>query len=111
MALRNALIHVAGGRLPLVPYFVGKTVGPRRLARLLAEADLEPLDVTTTTHVPRALAVAIANRLDGRVGEATAARFLAALAGWERMRGWPTQFLTGHYVAVHARRRSSGARA
>jgi SAM-dependent methyltransferase len=107
VALRNVLPFSWLHRLGLVPYRVGKTVGPRRLQALVEELGMEVKEVDAVLHVPRVLAVALANLVD-RLGRDWIRReFLGALLAFERLARLPTRFLTGYFVALHARRPSS----
>jgi SAM-dependent methyltransferase len=92
------LLHV----LRIVPYKVGWTCGLRRLRRIVSRAGLEVIDTSVIVHCPRVLAVAVAALL-GRSGNAKLKQaFLHALGAMERLRGLPTRFVTGHFVAVLA---------
>jgi hypothetical protein len=91
-------------RLGLVPYYVGATCGPRRLRRLLRETGFEVREMAALMHCPRVAAVALARVIQRRHGAAGQARFLRALMGFERLSKWPTRFLTGHFLGVHARK-------
>jgi len=102
VALRNALPFSLLHCLGLVPYRVGATCGPRRLACLLQQTGFELRQVTAVMHCPRVIAVAVA-RLVKRLGTTRSQeRFLRVLMSFERMGNWPTRFQTGHFVAVLA---------
>lgn len=102
IALRNALPRRPLQRVGLVPYYVGVTCSPSRLTRLLSEIGFEIRRVDAVVHCWRVLAVPLA-RLAERWGSvAMQRRYLRLLLGCERLSTWPTRFLTGHYVAVHA---------
>ena len=103
VALRNALPQTGLRRVGLVPYQVGVTCGARRAAELLRGAGFEVIESRGFVHCPRALAVALA-RVAGRRSAAVQARFVGALRAFERLDALPTRFLTGHYVALRARR-------
>jgi len=104
VALRNALPFGLVHWLGLVPCYVGATCGPRRLRRLLRDAGFEVREMATLMHGPRVAAVALARMVQRRAGAAGRARFLRALMGFERLSKWPTRFLTGHFLGVHARK-------
>jgi ubiquinone/menaquinone biosynthesis C-methylase UbiE len=104
IALRNSLPWWLLSRLHVVPYYVGATCGPRRLQRVLGHIGFEVLEVDAIMHQPSVLAVASARRLQRRAAPETQKRFLALLMALERLSRWPTRFLTGHYVAVRARK-------
>jgi len=100
------LLHAAG----VVPYQIGRTCGPSRLRCIVARAGLDVIETTAIVHCPRVLAVALARSLE-RTGNARLQQvFLAAVAQIERLRAWPTRFVTGHFVAVHARKPAAAGR-
>jgi SAM-dependent methyltransferase len=105
VALRNILPFRLLHRLRLVPYPIGATAGPIRLRRMLRAAGFEVLETVALLHYPRALAVALARRADGRSNTQARTRFLSAASRWERLADWPTRYLTGYFVGVHARKR------
>jgi SAM-dependent methyltransferase len=100
--LRNALPLGLLHRLGIVPYYVGPTCGPRRLQAHVREASLQVMETTAVMHAPRVLAVALARWLRSRAGASVQDSFLEALRGFERLRAWPTRFLTGYFIAVRA---------
>ena len=103
--LRNALPWSLLRRTGMVPYFVGKSVGLRRLERELANAGFMVLEIGAIMHCPRVLAVAVSRlRAFGRPTARLA--FLGALQRFESLERWPTRFLTAHFTAVLARRES-----
>jgi SAM-dependent methyltransferase len=105
IALRNALPFPMLHRLGLVPYYVGATCGPEQLRHILEQLDFDVLEVKAVMHCPRVLAVAAAVVLERRAGPETQRRFLRFLTAFERLANWPTQFLTGYFVAVKAIKR------
>jgi SAM-dependent methyltransferase len=104
VALRNALPFRLLHRLRLVPYPIGATGGPRRLRRMLDDAGFDVLETAALLHCPRALAVALARRRERRGTPEAKARFLRAASRWERLARWPTRYLTGYFVGIHARK-------
>jgi SAM-dependent methyltransferase len=94
----NSILLAVG----LVPYFVGATVGPSRLERLLLESGFGVRRIGALLHCPRVVAVVISRLVQRRGSARTRRRFLGFLAAFERLRRWPTRFLTGHYIAVSA---------
>ncbi len=100
IALRQVLPFGILKQLGVVPYFVGKTLGPRRLIRFASQAGAHVVDVETTMHCPRILAVAAANALQDRASLATQECFSRALMVFEHFSRWPTHSFTGHFVAV-----------
>ena len=103
VALRNALSYRLLHRLKLIAYPIGATGGPRRLRRMLNDSGFEVLETVALLHCPRALSVAFARRGEGRGTEAMT-RFLRTALRWERLARWPTRYLTGYFVGIHARK-------
>ena len=105
VTLRARLPYAWLHRIGLVPYYVGVTVGRRRLAELLDRAGFAVTEVRATQHVPRAPAIALAGLLS-RVGGRRARRaFLRVAGGLEAVERLPTRYLTGYFVAARAIRR------
>ncbi|MEE8130592.1 MAG: class I SAM-dependent methyltransferase [Vicinamibacterales bacterium] len=104
VALRNALPARLLRRLGLIDYPVGVTCGPWRLRRLLRESGFVVLDSTALLHCLRVFEVAALRRMPADLPSVKQARILRRLARWERLAGWPTRFITGHYVGVCARK-------
>lgn len=107
VALRNALPFEVTSRLGLVPYRMGKTYGPAGLRRALHATGFEVEEAVSILHCPRAPAVALAGVVGRRGGRRAKASFLRALNALELLSDWPTRFLTGHYVAIRARKPTS----
>jgi len=105
IALRNALPSWLLSRLSIVPYYVGATCGPGRLRRILRQVGFEVLEVTAVTHHSSVLAVSLACMLQRHATPETQRRFLAFLMALECLSRWPTRCLTGHCVAVKAKKR------
>jgi SAM-dependent methyltransferase len=93
-------------RSGLVPYYVGATLTPQRLRAALSSSGFEPQQLSAIVHFPRAAGVMVGRRLEQRGSAATQERFVAALWQAERLRSWRTGFVTGHFLAVRARRAS-----
>ncbi len=93
----------ATARVGLNPYYVGATLGPRALRRLLPSLGFETLELRAIVHCPRPLAVAAGQYLERRAKPRSQERFLRALAAFERLSALPTRYLSGYFVAVHAR--------
>jgi SAM-dependent methyltransferase len=102
IAARNRLPFKLLNRLGLVPYFVGATCGPWQLQRWLREVGFEVKDVTAVLHCPRMITVLIAKLLYSRSKPSAQRHFLRCLQAFERLSGWPTRYLTGHFIAVRA---------
>lgn len=104
VALRNALPFPLLHRLGLVPYYVGQTLGPRRLRRTMVEDGWEVVCIGAAMHCPRVLAVAAARLLERCAGRGAQARYLHVLMAFERLSRWSSRFVTGHFVVVKATR-------
>jgi SAM-dependent methyltransferase len=105
ISLRSILPFRLLNRLNIVPYYVGPTLGPRRLCHNLKQAGLEVLEVGTVMHFPRIFTVAMARILERRAGPETQRRFLRFWMSFEKLSHWPTRFLTGYFLAVRAIKR------
>ena len=99
--LRNGPLLGLLRRIGIVPYQVGATLGPRALKRAVHAAGFTVIETTAVMHCPRAIAVAVAGPME-RLSRSWQESFLRHLQTWERLELWPTCWLTGHYVAVHA---------
>ena len=105
VALRNTLPQEWLVRIGLVPYQMGKTLGPRAARSLLEQLGFRVIHATAIVHCPRALAVHVLRLLDGAaLSTAWQERCLRALERFEVAERWPTRFQTGHFVAVLAER-------
>lgn len=105
ISLRSILPFRLLNRLNIVPYYVGATLGPRRLSHHLKQAGLEVLEVGAVMHFPRIFAVTMARILERKADPETQKRFLHFWVSFERLSHWPTRFLTGYFVAVRAIKR------
>lgn len=105
-ALHRLWLRLAGlsGRVGLLPYFVGATVGPLSLDRIVREQGFEPRERAAVVHAPRVAAVLLASVLQRRASYRAQQRFLAGLVALERLETLPTRYLTGHFIAVRALR-------
>lgn len=97
-------VGTTSARSGLVPYYVGATLTPKRLRTALATAGFEPQELSAIVHFPRAAGVLACNRLEQRGSRAAQERFLGTLWRAEALRSWRTRFVTGHFLAVRARR-------
>jgi ubiquinone/menaquinone biosynthesis C-methylase UbiE len=102
IALRQALPFRLLHALGLAPYFVGSTLGPRGLCRVVRQAGFQVIDTAVVMHCPRVIAVGIAGLLQRHAGHLTQLRFLRSLAAFEKLSYLPTRSLSGHFVAVRA---------
>lgn len=93
------------GRIGLLPYYIGATVGRRQLGAMLARSGFDVREFGAIAHFPRVVAslvgAAIARSGSAAAGEA----FLRALGAFERLSESRARFRTGHFVAVRALRR------
>ncbi len=101
IALRNALPFGLLNRLGVVPYYVGRTLGPGGVRRGLEEAGFRIVEMTGLMHCPRVFAVAASRLLERRPSKEMREKFLTNLLDLERLSRWPTRFLTGHFIAAH----------
>jgi SAM-dependent methyltransferase len=92
-------------RLGLVPYEVGVTCGAPRLTRLLDAAGFDVAAPRTILHAPRVLLVPVCRWLASRGSSQPGPRWRAWLGRFERLDRLPTRWLTGHFIAVVARKR------
>ena len=93
------------GRIGLLPYYVGATVGRRQLVAMLERTGFDVREVAAIAHFPRVVA-SLAGAALARSGSAAAGeRFLRVLGAFERLSGSRGRFRTGHFVAVRALRR------
>jgi ubiquinone/menaquinone biosynthesis C-methylase UbiE len=102
IGLRNILPFPLLSRLGLVPYYVGASLGPYRLRRILRDVGFEIIQVQAVMHCPRIFAVIIARFLAKYTGDKTHKKFLRILLAFERLGIFPTRFLTGNFIAVKA---------
>ncbi len=91
-------------RRGLFPYALGATLGPRRLRLLLEQSGFDVLKAGAVFHSPRVLVV-LGGRLVDRRRATTKRRYADVWRSFEWLGALPTRYLTGHFVAVLARRR------
>jgi SAM-dependent methyltransferase len=92
----------ASARAGLLPYYVGATIGLRRLRRVLTEIGFAVVDTTTVVHVPRVLAVVLGTAVERHGSVGSEQRFLRMLGSFERLSRLPTRSFTGHFVGACA---------
>ena len=102
--LRNRLPSGLLRKIGAVPYYVGRTLGTRRLKRLLKELGFQLLETDVILHCPRILAVILAGWMEKHASRETQRKFLSLLMSFEKMSKLPTRFLTGYFVAVRCSR-------
>jgi hypothetical protein len=93
------------GRVGLLPYYVGATVGRRQLVAMLGRSGFDVREAEAVVHFPRVLASLVGAALERTGSTAAGERFLRVLAAFERLSGGPAPFRTGHFVAVRAVRK------
>lgn len=104
VALRSVIPGSVLRRLGLVPYYVGPTMGPAGLRRAVEGAGLQAAEETAVLHCPRVAAVALSNAIEQRGSELSRVRLLRSLMAWERLERLPTRTVTGHFIAIRARK-------
>ena len=91
-------------RLGIVPYSVGVTCSTTQLTRLLQQTGFEVPSSGTIMHVPRVLFVPLCRGMARRGVTLPGARLQRWLRRFEGLGRLPTCEMTGHFVAVVARR-------
>jgi SAM-dependent methyltransferase len=91
-------------RVHVVPYYVGATCGPKRLARLVTEAGFRIETVGASMHGPRLPAVWLARVIERLGSPAARERFVRTMIGLDRLGRLPTRYLTGYFLVVRARK-------
>jgi SAM-dependent methyltransferase len=91
-------------RVGLVPYMVGATCSARRLDAMLAAAGFAVQTTETIMHSPRVLLVPVCRRIGRRGPHRPGARWLDWLLRFEHLGRLPSWQLTGHFLAVVARK-------
>ena len=105
VGLRNRLPYAVTHPLGLVPYPVGRTLGPSEARLAVTNAGFQVEESTAIMHAPRVLAIPLMNALDRSSHEARRDRILRAAMRFEKLEQYPSRFLTGHFVAIRATRR------
>ena len=100
--LRNTLPYNALNHLGIVPYYVGKTFGVRRLRRVLEELEFTVLEITSFWHFPRILLVMMANAIDRFHSNPQKQRLINGVLAFEYLSQLPTKYLTGQFIAAKA---------
>jgi SAM-dependent methyltransferase len=105
VGLRNALPWSLLRRVGLVPYQVGMTFGPQQLRKMLADAGFDVVEVRPILHCLRVLAVPVARIFERHASEQGKRALLRWLLASENLSRMPFRYLTGHFVALLARKR------
>ncbi len=110
LALRNLIPHPLRMFLKMTPYYVGCSYDPRQVVRVLERAGFEVNEVSAVLHFPRVL-VGLCDAFSRKAGLAHLDQPLLAWFGRaEKLSTWRTRWLTGQYIAVHARRKAGDGR-
>lgn len=104
IAIRNRLPYSLTHGIGLVPYPVGRTLTPNRMRNVVNAAGFHIADFTAIMHAPRVFAVPLMAALDGGGKSFMRARLLDAAMMFESLQQMPTRFLTGHFIAIRARK-------
>ncbi|MDZ4806396.1 MAG: class I SAM-dependent methyltransferase [Candidatus Eisenbacteria bacterium] len=105
VALRNAIPFHWLRRLRIMPYYVGFTCGPKGLRQRLERDGWEIREMGAILHCPRFFSIHATLFLERWASPAVQQRFIRWLAGFERLAGWPTRYVTGYFVTARAVRR------
>lgn len=103
IAVRAVLPFRLLRRLGLMKYPAGATLTRRGLAAMLKDVGFEIMGRSTLMHVPRILAIPLCSRADRR-DSTDHSRTVRRLLRWEIFGRLPTRLVTGHFIAVLARR-------
>ena len=102
VAVRQLITFPVLHRLGIVPYYFGRTFGPRQLKTALKDCGFTFGRIMAFMHSPRIPAVAL-SRVLARYGSANMQkRFLRLLLFPERIAFHPICLVTGHFLAVRA---------
>ncbi len=90
-------------RLSIVPYFVGETLRIDEADEMLKSLGFEIVDVSTLMHFPRVISIFVSRH----VGKTRLrSQFLWGLNAFEKIGRWRSRFVTAHYFAIRARKKS-----
>lgn len=102
VAVRQLITFPVLHRLGIVPYYFGRTFGPRQLKTALKDCGFTFGRIMAFMHSPRIPAVAL-SRVLARYGSANMQkRFLRLLLFPERITFHPICLVTGHFLVVRA---------
>ncbi|HEX6574686.1 MAG TPA: class I SAM-dependent methyltransferase [Gemmatimonadaceae bacterium] len=107
VALRNKLPYRLTHSLRLVPYPVGTTLMPRAACDAVARAGFKVDRCSAVMHAPRVAAIPAMNAADKRNWSSFQSSLLKAAIRFEKLERLPTRFLTGHFIAIRARKPTS----
>ncbi len=98
--LRNRIPSGLLRRIGAVPYYMGRTLGKRRLTCLLKDLGFKLHETDVILHCPRILAVWLAGWMEKHASGETQRKFLSLLMRFEKLSKLPTRHLTGYFIAV-----------
>jgi SAM-dependent methyltransferase len=105
VAMRNALPQGWLAAIGLIPYRMGHTLRPQAATDLLTQLGFSVVQRTAIMHSPRVAMVPLARLLDRMVADRRAhRRYLGAFERFEAAERWPTRFVTGHFIALLAKK-------
>ena len=91
-------------RARVVPYYVGATCGPKRLASLVEDAGFRIDEMGASMHGPRLPAVWLARAIERFGAPSAHEAFVRGMIGLDRLGRFPTRYLTGYFLVVRARK-------
>jgi SAM-dependent methyltransferase len=105
VAIRNALPQGWLATIGLVPYRMGYTLRQQGATDLLTRLGFSVIQRTAIMHAPRVLMVPLARLLDRLVADRDVKkRYVGAIERFEAAERWPTRFVTGHFIALLAKK-------
>ncbi len=84
---------------------MGYTLRQQEATDLLTRLGFSVIQRTAIMHAPRVLMVPLARLLDRMVADRDVKeRYLGAIERFEAAERWPTRFVTGHFIALLAKK-------
>jgi len=102
--LRNLLPFRAAKAMGLIPFYMGKTLNRSALIQLLESVGFKVQAVTAVVHSPRFFALQYERLLSRGIGNKLQKLILKILLNCELLETMPSRYITGHFVAVMARK-------
>lgn len=102
IAVRNLLPYKLTHAARLVPYPVGKTLGPSGANEAVVAAGFDILESTTVMHAPRVVAIPLMNATEKFAGPSMVTKLLRIAMAFEKLGALATRNTTGHFVAIKA---------
>lgn len=103
--LRNILPFKILNHLGIVPYYIGKSFGPRRLKSTLESLNYLVVEVTAFWHFPRLFLGGVAFWVEKYFSEQLKQNFVESILSFECLSKLPAKYLTGQFVAARAIKR------